>query len=106
MNCVNSEKIESLVAQYLQALELKDGVIQRSGVIAVDLMGLLCPEPLMMLRQQVRKGESGDLLLALATDPSTQRDIPAYCRFTGQILVHESVLKESPDVYFFLIQKG
>jgi tRNA 2-thiouridine synthesizing protein A len=72
----------------------------------VDLRALFCPEPLMMLRQHVRQREAGDLLLVLATDPSTQRDIPAYCRFTSQTLAHEGILKDAEDIFCFLVQKG
>ena len=36
---------------------------------------------------------SGELLEVLATDPSTQRDIPRFCEFLGHELVEESTVE-------------
>ena len=103
---MNVDNVERFVTKFLQVFEHEAPMIHRADVAIVNLMELMCPEPLMMLRQHVRQAEVGDLLLALATDPSTQRDIPAYCRFTSQRLVYESVLQESQAVFCFLVQKG
>lgn len=107
---------ESIVIQALQAAERQGCMIKASDLLVVDLIGLMCPEPLMMLRQRVRQGKGGDLLLALATDRSTQRDIPTYCRFTGQILEFECVvnavlpkdvpLNDHMDIFCFIVRKG
>ena len=56
----------------------------------LDARGLYCPEPVMMLHNAVRDMASGELLEVLATDPSTQRDIPRFCQFLGHELVEES----------------
>ena len=45
----------------------------------LDARGLYCPEPVMMLHNAVRDIASGALLEVLASDPSTQRDIPRFC---------------------------
>jgi len=50
----------------------------------LDATGLNCPEPVMMLHQKVRDLPPGGLLKVIATDPSTQRDIPKFCVFLGQ----------------------
>ena len=47
----------------------------------IDLSGLECPEPIMMLRSFVRKCSVGDLVRVIATDPGIQRDVPDFCRF-------------------------
>ncbi len=52
-----------------------------------DLSGLVCPEPVMMLHVRVREVPGGVLLRVLATDPSTVRDIPRFCRFLGHDLI-------------------
>ncbi|MAR92308.1 MAG: sulfurtransferase TusA [Pseudomonadota bacterium] len=67
-----------------------------------DASGLLCPEPVMMLHGRVREMQPGELLEVVATDPSTQRDIPKFCHFLG----HELVLAEERDGKFlFQIRK-
>ena len=70
----------------------------------LDASGLLCPEPVMMLHNKVREMQAGELLRVLATDPSTQRDIPKFCAFLGHELVKQRVV----DMHSFeyLIRKG
>jgi len=68
----------------------------------LDARGLLCPEPVMMLHNKIRDIPSGELLAVLATDPSTQRDIPKFCMFLG----HELVSQEADEQFFqYLIKK-
>lgn len=70
----------------------------------LDASGLLCPEPVMMLHNKVREMQAGELLRVLATDPSTQRDIPKFCAFLG----HELIQQRAVDMHSFeyLIRKG
>ena len=68
----------------------------------LDARGLYCPEPVMMLHNAVRDMGAGELLEVLATDPSTQRDIPRFCEFLG----HELVETASGEGEFrYLIRK-
>ncbi len=69
----------------------------------LDACGLRCPEPVMMVRKTVRSLEEGDLLLVLADDPATVRDIPSFCRFMDHTLL-ESDTAVLP--YRYLIKKG
>lgn len=71
----------------------------------LDARGLRCPEPVMMLHQKVRDMAAGELLEVRATDPSTTRDIPKFCRFLGHELVTE-VHDEDADQYRYVIRKG
>lgn len=56
----------------------------------LDATGLLCPEPVMLMHNRMRDMAVGDVLLVLATDPSTRRDIPDFCRFLGHELIEEA----------------
>lgn len=69
----------------------------------LDTMGLRCPEPVMMIRLNIRKIASGETLLIKCDDPSTTRDIPSFCRF----MEHELIAKKV-DVkpYLFVIKKN
>ncbi|WP_319782909.1 sulfurtransferase TusA [Oceanisphaera sp. IT1-181] len=69
----------------------------------LDAMGLRCPEPVMMVRKQVRGMQAGETLLITADDPSTARDIPSFCQFMDHALL-SSQIEQLP--YQFLIQKG
>ncbi len=68
----------------------------------LDASGLLCPEPVMLLHQSVRKMQVGETLEVIATDPSTQRDIPKFCHFLGHNLLSQS---EDGGVFTYLIKK-
>lgn len=57
----------------------------------------------MLLHRAVRELESGEYLEMLATDPSTQRDVPKFCQFLG----HELVIQQETDgVFTFHLRKG
>ena len=71
----------------------------------LDARGLFCPEPVMMLHNKVRDMQAGELLDVLATDPSTTRDIPKFCRFLGHELVSQEVIIEGSE-YRYRIRKG
>ena len=57
----------------------------------LDARGLLCPEPLMLARNQLRTMPPGSVLHILATDPSTERDFSNLCRFMGHEMVRQIV---------------
>jgi tRNA 2-thiouridine synthesizing protein A len=68
----------------------------------LDARGLRCPEPVMMLRLNMRKLNEGDTLLIITDDLSTTRDIPKFCIFMEQKLL-QSEMQAPP--YRFLIKK-
>lgn len=74
-----------------------------TNIKSLDTSGLLCPEPVMMLHSAVREVEPGDMIQVIATDPSTERDIPKFCQFLGHELVEK---KTEGDSYFYLIRKA
>ena len=79
--------------------------------IEVNALGLVCPEPIMLLHKDIRDSDSGDLIELVASDKSTERDVEKFCEFLGHQLVEKKVTKES--LYFVvrkkdknIIQKG
>ena len=69
----------------------------------LDTKGLLCPEPVMMLHNAIRDGSAGDIIELIATDPSTQRDIPKFCGFLGHQLLEQA---QQGGEYRYWIKKG
>lgn len=69
----------------------------------LDTTGLLCPEPVMMLHNAVRDANSGDVIEVIATDPSTERDIPKFCQFLGHELLQ---VDSTAQRYRYLIKKA
>jgi len=70
--------------------------------VSLDACGLFCPEPVMLLHSSFRDMSAGQVLELLATDPSTTRDVPNFCRFLGHELIDQS---ESEGRFRFLIRK-
>lgn len=68
----------------------------------LDAKGLICPEPVMMLHQSVRQLDIGQTVTVLATDPSTQRDIPNFCHYLGHELIRQY---QQEDTYCYVIKK-
>ncbi|MEQ3652642.1 MAG: sulfurtransferase TusA [Glaciecola sp.] len=69
----------------------------------LDAIGLRCPEPVMMIRLQIRKMQNGETLAISADDHSTTRDVPSFCRFMQHTLV-ASDTAQAP--YRYVIKKG
>lgn len=53
----------------------------------LDVTGLRCPEPVMLLRKTMRDMQQGEVLLIFADDPATRRDIPSFCQFMDHRLL-------------------
>tara|TARA_R110002072_G_scaffold146456_3_gene293293 strand:+ start:3328 stop:3510 length:183 start_codon:yes stop_codon:yes gene_type:complete len=57
----------------------------------------------MLLHNKIRDISAGETLQILATDPTTERDIPRFCEFLG----HELLLQETVDTgYRYLLRKA
>jgi tRNA 2-thiouridine synthesizing protein A len=69
----------------------------------LDARGLYCPEPVMMLHNIVRDMAAGQVLELIATDPSTERDVPKFCQFLGHELISQ---EHTASEYRYLIRKG
>lgn len=68
-----------------------------------DTRGLVCPEPLMIVRNKVRTMKTGERLLVLATDPSTDRDFRNFCRFMKHTL---ELAEVANGEHKYVIRKG
>lgn len=69
----------------------------------LDTLGLRCPEPVMLTRKTIRHMNDGDVLLIIADDPATTRDIPSFCQFMDHQLL-KSETAQTP--YRYWVKKG
>lgn len=67
----------------------------------LDVCGLFCPEPVMMLHNKIRDIAVGEVIEVWATDPATIRDIPKFCTFLG----HDLLLQEERESKFIYLLK-
>jgi NADPH-dependent 2,4-dienoyl-CoA reductase/sulfur reductase-like enzyme/peroxiredoxin family protein/rhodanese-related sulfurtransferase/TusA-related sulfurtransferase len=72
-------------------------------VLVLDACGLMCPGPIMKLKEAYEKMAEGETLIIKATDPAFERDVQAWCKVVGAKLnyarteggiVNASVTKE------------
>ncbi len=54
----------------------------------------------MMLHSAVREAEAGEVIKVIATDPSTERDIPKFCQFLGHELL--DVISDGEQWVYFI----
>ena len=69
----------------------------------LDATGLHCPEPLMLVRNEIMDMKSGQVLKIVATDPSTSWDFPKFCKFLNHELIGQEV---DGEIYLYWIRKG
>ncbi|QIE02137.1 sulfurtransferase TusA [Buchnera aphidicola] len=71
--------------------------------IKLNLIGLRCPEPIMIIRKTLRDINLHDNILVLSDDPTTQRDIPHFCHFMDHKLLKYEI---KDKLYLYLLKKG
>lgn len=55
----------------------------------MDASGLACPLPLLKAKVALNGMGGGQVLLVIATDPGSWRDIPSFARLSGHALLHQ-----------------
>lgn len=70
----------------------------------LDVMGLLCPLPVLKARKRLRAMAPGSVLRVLATDPAAVIDMPHFCAESGHELLSMDSLPDGAMV--FLIRRS
>jgi len=60
--------------------------------ITVECRGMHCPGPVVMMRRNLPQIEAGGVMLLVATDPATEKDIPPASRSMGLELLKQEVI--------------
>ncbi len=69
----------------------------------VDIRGLCCAQPIIILAREMRGRKEGDVILAVSDKMSMLNDISAFCKETKNTLVSQ---EEKDNLYYFRIRKG
>ena len=69
---------------------------------SIDLRGLCCAQPIILLSKELKSLQSGAVLLAIADKSSMAMDIPAFCSQTHNQLIHQ---EEKNGLFRFWIKK-
>jgi len=73
----------------------------RHAARCLDARGLLCPEPVLLARAQVREMRSGELLHVVLTDPHGPLDFEVMCLRTGNALLDRT---EDEGIWHLLVR--
>ncbi len=71
-------------------------------VAELDTSGLVCPMPILRLKQALRPLCSGHRIRVIATDPDSQSDFAAFAAQTGHRLLES---RADAGVYYYLLEK-
>ena len=69
----------------------------------LDLTGLSCPGPLMMLKEHFDSMKDGEMVCAEASDPGFYNDSESWCKCTGNTMIHR---EKSDNLIRVWIKKG
>jgi tRNA 2-thiouridine synthesizing protein A len=69
---------------------------------ALDVIGMVCPRPMIMTMSTLKTMEKGQVLQVKANDSSTKHSIPALCERGGYKLLD---MKDEAGTITFVIQK-
>ncbi|WP_216828571.1 sulfurtransferase TusA family protein [Alkalihalobacterium elongatum] len=69
----------------------------------LNATGLACPMPIVRTKKAIDELEAGQILEVHATDKGSKADIAAWCKTSGNELVHQD---EDGEVFKFWIKKA
>ena len=72
---------DNLIYQY----KVEDHIVKKE--IEINACGLQCPGPIIRLKNEIEKINTGDRIIVKATDPGFYNDVKSWCNVTGNILV-------------------
>ena len=70
--------------------------------LELDLKGLLCPLPMVKVSQNIGEVEVGGIIRAVATDPGSMADIPAWAKSTGNEILSAG---QVGDEFVFFVKR-
>lgn len=69
----------------------------------LDAQGLACPLPLLKTKMALSQMQSGQVLKVIATDAGSERDIAAFARLAGHVLLKQ---EQQAERYLHWLKKA
>ena len=73
-----------------------------TATATIDCLGLYCPMPIVKTAQKLKELKPGDVLEVIADDEGIKKDMPAWCKTTGNEFLG---LKEEGGVFKVYVRK-
>lgn len=70
--------------------------------VDLDVRGLNCPLPILRMKKALAGMASGQHIRVRATDPGSQIDFAAFCKHTGNEIVHQA---EVDGVFEYVLRR-
>jgi tRNA 2-thiouridine synthesizing protein A len=74
---------------------LKTPTAMMDSCLEVDASGLMCPLPLLRLKQALNKMATGDRVKVITTDPAAYLDFGVYCEQAGHRIIEVAKVENS-----------
>ncbi len=68
----------------------------------LDTLGLFCPLPIILTSKKIKEMQSGQVLLVLCDDVGIKKDMPVWCKDSGNTLI-ETI--EEKGIFKCYVQK-
>ncbi|OGS20539.1 MAG: hypothetical protein A2252_09780 [Elusimicrobia bacterium RIFOXYA2_FULL_39_19] len=68
----------------------------------LDCVGLFCPMPIIKTKQEIETMKPGEVLEILADDPGFEKDLPAWCKMSGELFLE---MKKEDGLYKGYVKK-
>ncbi len=75
----------------------------RTPDVVIDVRGLQCPRPLLMMKKSLDEMQSGKILKVIADDKATKATFPPYLRRSGDKLLQ--VEEHGDEIYHYIEKK-
>lgn len=69
----------------------------------LNLIGIRCPETIMIVRKTMRSIKCGESILIISDDLISQRDIILFCKFMNHKIIDKKIKNNQ---FEFLLKKG
>ena len=69
----------------------------------IDCMGLACPMPIFKTANKIKEMQSGQVLKVLSDDDGIVKDMPAWCKMTGNVFL--GLVKDGEEYYAYVRKK-
>ncbi len=71
---------------------------------SVDAVGLFCPMPIILLKEELDRAKSNQVIEILADDSSFHNDLISWCKLTNHNVL--SVIKDEDDIFVAYVKKN
>lgn len=74
--------------------------------LEIDTLGLKCPLPVLRVKKRIQGLSAGAMIRVVADDPTTLRDVPAWCELAGHQLLERTEDSDPTRFIYHILLSG